>query len=520
MKKILIFLLLFMLVGCTTNMESLDFSYDEVKVINIGEMTRLETLINDEWVSEDDEIITISDDLAYAVGPGLTQVKSASGDKNITFYVTTNIKGMTVTGQRNLKVGEEVTFNAAITPTLISQEVTWESLDNTIATVDNGKVVGVSEGLVTIRVTSCHDPSYKTDFQVLVTDNKKPLEMIVEEIVKEEVVNINNQSGYFYPLAQGNYDTVVGISNYNAREQLQAIGSGVIYKRVELENTAPKTYQYFVITNRHVIKNARDIKIHTASIENEIDATLVEYDDQIDLAVVTFISNFYFPIIKVGNSDQINAGEIIMTIGHPRGYDYFNSITLGIISYPKRYMSTDTDEDGVTDWDAEYIQHDAAINAGNSGGPVINLKGEVIGINTEKINSYDVDNMGFAIPINLAMEIASLLERGQKPQRAKLGVTVISVKDILISRAAYAAQGIVVPDEYNYGFYVNEVSTTGIAYLAGIVKGDIILTFNNVPMAYSHILRAEISKFIIGSGDVVPMEVYRQGVKITLYVTF
>lgn len=519
MKKLLIILLLLLLVGCVQKKE-IEFSYDEVKVINIGEMTRLDTLEDDKWLSDDENIIKIEDDLAWAVGAGLTYVRNNSDEKVVTFYVTTNIKSMTISGPRNVKVGEEITLNAVIAPSLIDQNVIWESLDETIATVNDGKVTGISVGLVTIKVTSIHDKTYSTNYQVLVSADDKPLDAIVEETRRNEVVKINNQSGYFYPLIQSNYNSVVGISIYNINNALAGIGSGVIYKRIEHPSSNSKKYQYFVITNRHVIKDARDIKIHTAIQEEEFQATLVEYDDQVDIAVVTFLCDYYFPVIKVGNSDEINAGEIIMTIGHPRGYEYFNSITLGIVSYPTRYMSSDTDDDGVSDWDAEYIQHDAAINEGNSGGPVINLNGEVIGINTVKIASYNIDNMGFAIPMNLVMEIVELLEQGKKPKRAKLGVTVISVKDILISRAAYAAQGIVIPDDLTYGFYINEVLPTGIAYQAGIQKNDILITFNNVPMVYSHILRAEISKFIIGSGEVVPIEVYRQGQKITLYVTF
>lgn len=516
MKKILIFILLFMLAGCSS-VTWLEFSYDDLRVLNIGEMTKLPYIGADEWISDDEGIIALEGLKAYAIDSGIVDVRSTN--RVITFYVKKEITDISIKGKNNLLIGEETTLEVDIKPAQIEQSVTWESLDESIATVLDGKVKAISDGLVAIKATSTFDQDWYDLYYIYVASPDKELSDIIEEIYKEEQENISNESGYFIPIVNQYKDIVVGISSYDKQGNSLSIGSGVIYKReIITEDAVIKGYKYNVITNRHVVKKAERIKIRTLKQELEIPAQVIEYDDQIDIALVEFTSSLYLPIAKIG--ETVQTGEIVLSIGHPRGYQYFNSVALGIISYPERYMSSDTDEDGTNDWDALYIQHDAPINEGNSGSPIINLKGEVVGINTIKLASSDIDNMGFAIPMPLVMEIISALEQGQKPVRAKLGVTVLSVKDIIASRAYYANQGIIVPDDLDYGFYVSDVSTTGIAYAAGIKPKDILLTFNNVKMLYSYILRAEITRYLIGSGEVVPLTVYRDGNIITLYVTY
>ena len=335
---------------------------------------------------------------------------------------------------------------------------------------------------------------------------------------------------------------MVGITTYvmNKNRVVESdFGSGVIYKMnvIYNDNTIQqnvtevsqiqdidniKTFEYYVITNRHIIYDKYKSKIYLGEGENEIDAKLIQYDDKIDLAVLKFESKIYFPVAKLGDSDNINNGEFIISIGHGTGKKYYKSSTFGVISSTKRYVNTDTDLDGVNDWDSEYIQHDASINESDSGGALLNLKGEVIGINSTKISTITFNNMSFAIPINTVMEIVKQLEVGQRPKRATLGVQILDISGYWQSPEIYQElyPGINIPDHIKHGFYINVVDKGGVAYKAKVQPGDIMLEFNHVEIRYSYQVRAELGKFLIGSGQVAEIKVYRNGEVITLYCEF
>ena len=168
-----------------------------------------------------------------------------------------------------------------------------------------------------------------------------------------------------------------------------------------------------------------------------------------------------------------------IALGSPEGYEFYNSATFGIISHAKRYLADDTDGDNVADWDAEYIQHDVAINPGNSGGALINLEGKLIGINTLKLASTEIEGMGFAIPSNLVNKLIPFLEEGKTPIRYVLGITVVTVRDIInYNNPEYIDK---IPEDINNGIYVGEVNPTGLS--AGKLQADdIILKFNDVEL--------------------------------------
>ena len=225
--------------------------------------------------------------------------------------------------------------------------------------------------------------------------------------------------------------SVVGISKYRTsflQEVLEHTGSGVVYEcaaemrdgTVEsnceetLESDQVKNYVYHVVTNRHVLENENgqlemeklNVKIHLGPGKEEIRAEFVDKEDDVDLAVLRFKSSGYIQPLRFGDSDKLRIGSFVLAIGNPAGHDFHSSVTFGIVSGPLRYI---TDKRGKN---AAYIQHDAAINSGNSGGALINLNGEVVGINTLKLVSPDkekdkeniYENMGFAIPSNRVKE--------------------------------------------------------------------------------------------------------------------
>lgn len=326
---------------------------------------------------------------------------------------------------------------------------------------------------------------------------------------------------------------VLGVSNYKrgllGTYELAAVGSGVVYRTIGIlqDNTEIpyedsfdrddlRTYLYYMVTNRHVIENYDRVRVYFGEEDMEVPATVVQYDDQVDLAVLVFEAAKFIQPLDFADSDQLKRGSFAVAIGNPSGYEFYGSATFGIVSFPKRYLSDDTTGDGINDWDQEYIQHDVAINPGNSGGPLINMKGEIIGINTMKFVSNDIDNMGFSIPSNLVKELVELLEQGIKPQRAKLGVTIMVIRDL--DEATLASIGI--PEEITHGLYVTNVSEDGVAFAAGIQVRDIIVAFNGVAIRYSYEMRAELGKMLIGSGDTAIIQVYRDGSYIELEVVF
>lgn len=325
---------------------------------------------------------------------------------------------------------------------------------------------------------------------------------------------------------------VLGVTNYKRDKltyKIEGTGSGVVYKceailkdgstnkdcsSTKNSNTV-EVYKYYMITNKHVVKDADKLEVYLGDEDFELEGTLLAADDKVDLAVMSFYHSKYIQPVEIADSNNLVRGNYVIAIGHP-GYDYYGSATLGIVSHPKRYLSDDTDGDGISDWDAEYIQHDAAINPGNSGGALVNIEGKLVGINTLKLVSNNIDNMGFAIPSSVFSELIGDLEQGIVPQRAILGVMGVEVRRLIKdpSQTEY-----VVPENLRYGLYITEVNE-GIAKKAGLISHDIIIEFNGIEIKMTQHLRAELGKFVIGSGERIPMVIIRNNQKITVYVVF
>ena len=301
-----------------------------------------------------------------------------------------------------------------------------------------------------------------------------------------------------------------------------------------------KKYIYYVLTTRTLVKDSSKIKIYLGKNLQTFDATIVQYDSKVDIALLKFECTYYLPLIRLGNSDLIKQGEFVIDIGNSNGKDYFRTSTYGVISSVKRYVSTDTDGDETSDWDSEFIQHDASINSENgkkvvytsgeiynfiNGGALINLKGELIGMDSMKISnvSSTVQGMSLAIPSNLIKDITDILITGNSPQRALLGVTIFSISQYYQNEDYYHQlypDTINIPKNLEYGFYINEIVEGGVADKAHAKVGDILLMFNGTETRYSHVIRAELGKFIIGSNETAEIKVLRNGEEVTLTVTF
>jgi len=542
MKKILILTLLIIvttfITGCYVKVEE-DFYINELTKITltVGDTLNIK---NVEYDLESDILVT-KGNRVFANKPGEIVVNSPYGD----FFIVVKEEDivLNVSANQLLEIGESTTIQTLIVPTNKSQEVTFESSNDKILTVNNqGVVKGITDGVATVFVKSTEYQGIEKEITFIVmSEDEKYYETVIENIIKDQEINIDSSN--YNQILEGiiNYNSasLVGISSkdYQFNKLVSSVfGAGIVYKMNihYLDGTIKensdmldnmdniKEFSYYVITNKHLVHNYDEIKIYLGESIDEIDAEVIQYDEKIDLAVLKFTSKYYIPICKLGNSDETEYGEFIISIGHGQGKEYFKTYTFGVVSGTERYVNTDTDNDGINDWDSEYIQHDAALNECDSGGAIVNMKGEIIGINSTKVSSNKYNNMSFAIPINLVMEIVSQLEQGIRPQRAVLGVQIFDVTAYHQNTEYYQQvyPTVNISKDIRYGFFVTVVERTGIAYKAGVKPGDIIVMFNNVELKYSYQMRAELGKFLIGSGEIVEMVVIRNNQKVTLYVEF
>lgn len=232
----------------------------------------------------------------------------------------------------------------------------------------------------------------------------------------------------------------------------------------------------FVVTNNHVIKGAKDIKVITQSGQT-YEAKLYAVDPSTDLAVLK-VNATNLPSLKFDNSDKIKVGDWVIAIGNPFGLG--GTVSSGIVSARERNINI-----GLYD---QFIQTDAAINKGNSGGPMIDTRGRVIGVNTA-IFSTDRGGsigIGFAIPSNVVKNVVSQLILNKTVVRGWLGVQIQPINDDI-------AKILNLPN--NKGALVGDVTQGGPADLAGVKVGDVIIGVNNIPITNSKFLPRIISQF-------------------------
>jgi serine protease Do len=274
--------------------------------------------------------------------------------------------------------------------------------------------------------------------------------------------------------------------------QTQGAGSGVIV-----------TKDGYVMTNNHVVENAADDGIEVVLNDTRrFKAKLVGADPLTDVAVVK-IEGENFPVAMLGNSDDVQVGQWALAIGNPLGLN--STVTAGIISYLGRgNLQLINDSYGVEN----FIQTDAAVNPGNSGGALVNIYGEVIGINTAiATTNQRYQGYSFAIPINLAKNVATDLIRYGKVERGYIGVQISPMDETLAK-----ANGL----EKAEGVFVQEVIGEA-AKAAGVKAGDIILTIDERPMKAPNELQAYIASK--HPGDKVKLVIWRDEKKLEKVIT-
>ena len=251
----------------------------------------------------------------------------------------------------------------------------------------------------------------------------------------------------------------------------------------------------YILTNHHVVENANEIEVALLDNRN-VKATVVGSDEGTDIAVLKLAEPGQLTQIALGNSDQVQVGDFVVAIGNPFGLQH--TVTSGIVSALGR---SGISPDGYED----FIQTDASINPGNSGGALINLKGELIGINSAIFsNSGGNIGIGFAIPVNIAKSIMAQILQYGKIRRGLLGV---SISDFSADTAK--AYGV----DAHEGALVQEVVSGSSAEKAGIKVGDVIVAVDGDAISSASDLRTTIG--LKRSGDKVQLDVLRDGKKRT-----
>ncbi len=408
MKKILFNILFILSIFCFTGCNSsFQIQVDHIdKTMYVGETIKLTTnqdSLNETgtitYKSSNEEVATVTfDGVVSALKEGEAYISAILNDHESRIYLTVLAKieyknTIQIIGQQSVLVNESILLKAIVTPTNTT-DIEWTSSDSTIATVNIlGEVKGIKPGLVTIRATLENDKSIYQEINVLVRTGSGIQDVIYNYIYHHsheltgnlDLTSLNQTTT---KIVEERKPSILGVINYFNENGKDGIGYGscvVIEKEVK-----ESIYLYTVLTNYHVIENYQTIKIFLGEDDLYIDAKFIRGLEPYDLALLQFESTKDIECVPLGTEEEIKDGDFVLAIGHPNGFTYYGSITFGMISSKKRTMENEQ---------SIFIQHDAAINQGNSGGALLNLKGELIGINTLKLVGLEIEGMSFAISI-------------------------------------------------------------------------------------------------------------------------
>ena len=296
------------------------------------------------------------------------------------------------------------------------------------------------------------------------------------------------------------YDAVVAVEDYEDGAVANT-GTGFVYK-------TDNSYGY-ILTNEHVLGKAKNIKVIISSGE-EIKAKVLGKDEYLDLAVLQIAKKYVSQIVTIGSSEKMNLGDTVFTVGSPLGTSYRGSVSSGILSGKDRMVSTSVSKSNNYDWVMSVLQIDAPLNPGNSGGPLLNVGGEVVGICSLKLVDDNIEGMGFAIPIEYAMSHVQSLEKGIKIKWPLLGIKMEDITDTNLQNNGISL------DSVKEGVIVTDVTKGTGADKGGIQKGDIIVKINDAKVKDIAYLRYELYQY--QSGDTIKVTLIRKGTTKTVKV--
>jgi len=353
-------------------------------------------------------------------------------------------------------------------------------------------------GSTPVHLTSSGDPSERT--------------IVATAKVKPAVVSVINEQ--MFGLGIGGKRLENGEEGSGVLREA-GVGSGVIIEK--------KAGRAFIVTNYHVVASAEKVKVVLTTGEVR-EARVVGMDQITDLAVLEIDAKGINTVAEIGDSSALRAAEFVMAIGNPLGMG--ESITMGVVSVIKEVIPVSLNQNGVIDWEQEVIRVDAAINQGNSGGPLIDLNGRVVGINSMKISDFGVESIGYAIPINNAMPIVeSLISKGYVP-RPYLGVYTMDLEQYWEQQdleklfgeeeegggsengESSGSSPIQLPDEVLSGVIVLEA--VGPSKKAGLTFNDVIVKLDDHKVSST----MELRKYLYSKkkiGEDITVSFYRDG---------
>lgn len=334
---------------------------------------------------------------------------------------------------------------------------------------------------------------------LIVSNSNVAVQSVVKNITTSELVETSISTS-----VDKVYGSTVIISAYKNKQQVST-GTGFVYKKDK-----DKAY---IMTNNHVIDNADSVEVEFNDKSEKIEAKILGGEVYADIAVLTIDADEVEEIVEVGKSEDLKLGDTIFTVGSPMGITYKGTVTKGIVSGKERMIGVSVSNTSTNDYYMNVIQIDAAVNPGNSGGPLCDVSGKVVGIISLKIVQDEVEGMGFAIPIEDALEYAEAIEEGGEIVRPYIGISMLD-----LSEEYYLWQNkIMVPEGVDEGIAVVEVVDGSPASKAGLKKGDIIVKLAGKDTGSLAEFRYELYKHKVG--DKLEVTYYRDGKKSTTMIT-
>ena len=291
------------------------------------------------------------------------------------------------------------------------------------------------------------------------------------------------------------YDSTVYIENYKDKK-VSVSGTGFIYKK-----DSGKAY---ILTNYHVVGSSSSLKV-ILSDDNSVDARFVGGDEYLDIAVISISDKYVKNVVKLGSSNKAVLGDTVFTVGSPVGDEYRGTVTRGILSGKDRLVAVSV-SGGTDDYVMKLIQTDAAMNPGNSGGPLCNINGEVIGMNSLKLVKNEVEGMGFAIPIEDILAHLDTFEKGDSIKRPYLGISMVNLNNK--DAVSYYGLSKKINTKLDKGVVVESVQK-GTSADGKLEVGDIVTKVNRKEVVNMAYFRYELFKHEVG--DKVTLTVERNG---------
>lgn len=316
--------------------------------------------------------------------------------------------------------------------------------------------------------------------QAIETDFTKAAEEVVNGVVHIKSTKMPDQQSRGF---SGNpfFDQFFGGQGYSQQPRV-GMGSGVII-----------TKDGYIVTNNHVIQESDELEV-TLNDNRTFNAKVIGTDEATDLALLKIEAD-NLPIVKMGDSDKLKVGEWVLAVGNP--FQLNSTVTAGIVSAKARNVGMSGNNMGIE----SYIQTDAAVNPGNSGGALVNTKGELVGINTALLSETgNYVGYSFAVPSSIVAKVVSDLKQYGNVQRAMLGIRISDINEQLAKEKNLTTKE---------GVYIGVVEERGAAMDAGLKEGDVIIGINGIKIKNMGVLQEQISRY--RPGDKITVEYIRDG---------